>query len=626
MAAEVDRAVAATAKPGELTRLSENLAVYHGAVNVGILHHGGKALLIDCGDGRVAEALPQLGVTAVEQLVFTHHHRDQACGAHTWAARGTKIGVPAAERAAFENVGAFWQDPRCRWHLYNYHPSHLMLAESIRVDAEYSAGSEFAWGPARLRVLPTPGHTDGSVSYVVDVDDRRVVFCGDVIYGPGQVWEIHSLQKGFARGKRRIGDYHGFLGAQDELLPSLGRLKESQAATLVPSHGHLMSEPGPAIDALVRRLAACYDKYVAISALRHYFPELFAEFKDRPGQMPIRPGKPVPDCLRHIGTTWMLVSQDQAAFVMDCGGKHVVEAIRKLQASGDVRKVEGLWVTHYHDDHVDGIAEFQKAFDCPCITDRHVAEVIANPLAWRLPCISPVQARVDRLTQEGESWVWREFKLTAFHYPGQTQYHAALLVERGELRMLFVGDSHTPAGIDDYCAQNRIWLGRDVGFDHCLALIERLRPTHLFNCHVDQAFDFTPDECRFMRDNLAEREKLFGELLPWEHANYGIDDSWVRCQPYEQPAARGQSAALRVVFTNHSNQPRHAACRAVLPRSWSAPATEWAEIEIAPKQEAAIRLEFTVPTHAASGRHPVPIDVRYADRELPQFAEALMVV
>jgi glyoxylase-like metal-dependent hydrolase (beta-lactamase superfamily II) len=612
--------------PGELTRLSEHLAVYHGNVNVGILHDGGRALLIDCGDGQVADALSKLGVTVVEQIVFTHHHRDQACGAYPWAERGTRIGVPSAERACFDDVAGFWQDPQHRWHLYNFHPSHLMLGEALRVDAEFTDGSEFVWGPARLRVLNTPGHTDGSVSYIVDVDGTRVVFCGDVIYGPGQIWELYSLQKGFARGQCGIGDYHGFLGAQEQLLSSLARLKETMAAMLIPSHGCRINDPGQAIDALIERLDACYAKYVAISALRHYFPELFAEFKGRPGQMPIRPGKPVPDCLHHIGTTWILISRDRAAFVMDCGGRHVIDTLRQMQAAGAIRGIEGLWVTHYHDDHVDGIADFQKAFQCPCIADRSVAAVIADPLSWRLPCISPVQARVDRQTQDGESWTWHEFRLTAFHFPGQTAYHGALLVEAGALRMLFTGDSHTPAGIDDYCAQNRNWLGAGVGFDRCLTLIERLQPTHLFNCHVDQAFDFTPDECRFMRENLAERERLFGELLPWDHANYGMDNSWVRCSPYEQPSAPGQTAAIDVVFTNHSARPRRAACRAIMPPSWDAPATPWVQVDIQPRQEASVRIEFPIPRHTASGRHVIPIDVRCAGRNLPQFAEALLVM
>ena len=68
-----------------------------------------------------------------------------------------------------------------------------------------------------------------------------------------------------------------------------------------------------------------------------------------------------------------------------------------------------------------------------------------------------------------------------------------------------------------------------------------------------------------MRANLAEREKLFGELVPWDHANYGMDESWVRCFPYEQTAEPGGNVACDVVVTNHSSEPREAACRAVGP-------------------------------------------------------------
>ena len=45
-------------------------------------------------------------------------------------------------------------------------------------------------------MLDTPGHTDGSLSYLVEVDGKRVVFCGDAIYDEGQVWDLYSLQKG----------------------------------------------------------------------------------------------------------------------------------------------------------------------------------------------------------------------------------------------------------------------------------------------------------------------------------------------------------------------------------------------------------------------------------------------
>ena len=611
---------------GSTTRLSEHLLVYHGPINVGIVRDGAKALLIDCGDASVAKVLPKLGITTVQQILFTHHHRDQACGAYDMAAAGAKIAVPAAERPFFENPADYWDDKHV-WRMFqSFRPGRLLLTRPLQVDAALTDGEKITFGPAKISVLSTPGHTEGAVSYLVEVDGNRVVFCGDCIYDEGQVWNVYSLQKGFSKNGQQIGGYHGFMGDRWRLVESLGRIKDLRPKMLAPSHGKLMNEPARAIDTLARRFETCYENYVGISALRHYFPRLFTDYEGRPDQMPILPGIKPPSCLRHLGTTWMLVSRSGAAFVMDAGSPGIVQQIEGMLQQGQIKSVDGLWVTHYHFDHTDGIPKFQQQFDCPCTTDRRLAEVLTDPKAWRLPCLSPVPIRVDRPMKDGQSWQWREFKLTSYFYPGQTLYHAALLVEGRGLRMFFAGDSHTPSGIDDYCAYNRNWLGRDVGFQYCISLIERLEPTHIFNCHVDRAFSFTPEQIRFMRKNLDRREELFGELVPWDHANYALDESWVRCYPYAQQAKPGEQLRLKVVITNHSTDPRAAACRAVLPQALGGRPTPWAEAEVPAKMERDLPLVLRIPPGAPGGRHVVPVDVRYGRWHLPQFAEAIVDV
>jgi len=610
-----------------LTELSEHLLVYHGPINVGIVRDGKKALLIDCGDGSVSGALPKLGITKVEQIVFTHHHRDQACGAYDLAARGAKIAVPEDERDYFANPARYWNDEGNLWRVYrSFRPHSLMLTEPLRVDKTLRDGEQLTFGPAKIRVLGTPGHTEGAVSYVVEVDRKRVVFCGDCIYDEGRVWDVHSLQKGFSKGGRQIGAYHGFMGDRWRLVASLGRIKDLRPHLLVPSHGRVMTDPAKAINTLAERFETCYENYVAISALRHYFPELFTDYAARPGQMPIRPGIAPPDCLRHFGTTWMLVSKSKAAFVMDVGSPGIVKRIKDMLKQGEIKSVEGLWVTHYHADHTDGIPTFQREFDCPCFADRRLAEVLTNPTRWRLPCLAKEPIRVDRPTEDAQSWQWHEFKMTAYNYPGQTLYHDALLVEKDDLRMFFVGDSHTMAGIDDYCAYNRNWLGRDVGFQYCISLIEKLRPTHIFNCHVADAFTFTPEEIRFMRKTLDEREKLFGQLVPWDHANYGTDASWIRCDPYTQKARPGAQVRLNVVITNHSTKAHPAACRAAVSRAFGAPVTPWAKADVPPKKEKPLPVIFQVPAETPPGRYVVPVDVKYGPWNLPQFVETIVDV
>lgn len=607
-----------------LTRLSEHLAVHHGPINTGIVADGRQAVLIDCGEGSVASALPRLGIASVEALWNTHHHRDQVCGARRFTAAGSKVYVPAGERALFADVAAYWTNPKNRWHNFGFRPFHLILAEPLPVDGVLSDGQTDAWGATRLTVIATPGHTGGSLSFLVEADGRRIVFCGDAIYDAGKAWELWSLQTGYMK----------FLDARRQLIASLQRIKELRPEVLVPSHGPLITEPGPAIDLLISRLDKACERQMATCYYRPY-----PEFAGRPNLIPLGPGKKVPDCLKQLPvSTWVLLSKDKAALVIDCGHKESVAAVQEMVAKGEIRRVEGLWVTHYHNDHVDAIPAFRKAFpDCPCITDRSVADVITRPLAWRIPCISPSVCRVDRATTDGESWRWREFKLTAYHFPGQTLYHAGLLVEGEGLRVFLGGDSYYKGGMADYCVYNRNWLGEGIGNDRCLALLQQLRPTHILHSHRSDAVEYDEEQLGLMRAGLAEREKLFGQLVPWDHANYGLDGLWVRCDPYEQAVESGTGISIDVVITNHSARQQSAACRAILPGGWDSGATDprwpsdsgsgaWANVAIPPKTDGRVRLAFTVPASTRPGRYVVPVDLRYGARALPQFSETILEV
>jgi hypothetical protein len=202
--------------------------------------------------------------------------------------------------------------------------------------------------------------------------------------------------------------------------------------------------------------------------------------------------------------------------------------------------------------------------------------------------------------------------------------------------MLFSGDSFTPAGIDDYCMYNRNWLGQGLGFGRCIELIQKLQPTDIFNCHVAESFDFTDEECQFISTNLAEREKLFGELVPWDNVNYGMDEPWVRCFPYEQKGRSGQKVTVEVVVTNHSSLLQKVSCRLILPGALNGKGTipvwtkadlnDWSSIKIPAMSDGRIRLSFTIPAGVKSGRYVIPVDLQYSHWNLPQFTEAIVEI
>ncbi|MGQ9881125.1 MAG: hypothetical protein ACUVSV_09735 [Armatimonadota bacterium] len=234
---------------------------------------------------------------------------------------------------------------------------------------------------------------------------------------------------------------------------------------------------------------------------------------------------------------------------------------------------------------------------------------MSNPSAWRLPCLSPSVVSVDRVVQHGEQWQWQEFILTAYHFPGQSLYHSALLVEGHGLRLFFCGDSLTPTGLDDYCAFNRNLLGEGIGYDFCLQLLEQIQPDMVFNCHVDEPFCPSPTDLRAWRRVLAQRKTLLAQLLPWEDPNDGIDPYSVFCFPYQRQARPGQEASFELVVMNHSPHERAFRFTLSLPESWKAPSEAPVTHLVPSYQETRIPIRLSVPANVPVGRWVITVGI-----------------
>lgn len=617
------------------TRLAPNLHVLAGAVNTGALVSGTKALLFDCCDTVTPERLAELGVESVEMILCTQHRRTSTAGAYRFVDDGAELIAPAEERHLLEDPAAYWNDPANRWHIYHHQPGPLVPARPIAVARGVKEGDIIEWEGTRIRVLDTPGATDGSVSYMLEIDGSTICFSGDAIYGPGQLWDLCSLQK----GHEGLGDYHAFIGNKRKLIPSLEKLAASGADMLLPSHGEIIRDPRAAIALLLERLDALWRNYTAISCINHYFPREFDDTKDDPLRMkPVTTQEP-PEFVRRVAaTSFALISETGAALLTDCINDTVIETLQQWMRDGLIQSVEGCWVTHYHDDHVDALPKVPEMLGCPIMTEEHVAEILEHPLRFFLPCISPSSVTVARKLRDGESWQWHEFKLTAFHFPGQSYYHSGLLVEGRGKKVFFAGDSGSPTGIDDHCCPNRNFLGAGKGFRRCIEIWREHKPDYIFNQHQGLAFSYTDQELDYMDNMLADRERLFAEALPWPHPNFGTDENWVRVHPYEQDAKRGESFAVDVQFTNHGPEEVHAVAEPILPDGWkwdeersraavSVPAhTDGSVDAYCANPDKAARVWMAAPESAATGKYIIPFRVTWANRYLGQFRYAIMNV
>ena len=174
------------AEPFAIKKVSASVSVVHGPVN-GVLIQRQGAVLAIYGDPR-----PDPG--KVQQLLFTHHRRDVVWAGRRLAERGAAVAAPEAEKALFSNVADFWSRyRRDRFHDYQNQSSRV-VADSIRVDRFVRDGDQVHWQGLTIRVLATPGYTRGAVSYLLEVDGKRIACVRDLIYGDGKILDLYSLQ------------------------------------------------------------------------------------------------------------------------------------------------------------------------------------------------------------------------------------------------------------------------------------------------------------------------------------------------------------------------------------------------------------------------------------------------
>jgi glyoxylase-like metal-dependent hydrolase (beta-lactamase superfamily II) len=626
-----------------------DLFVYRGAVNSGILKWGERAILIDCDDTLTPARLAELGITAVECIYCTQHRRPNTAGIYTFlhvddptnqagneqseSAISTvrpKVFAPQDERRQFEAASAYWQDWRNRWHLYHCRPGPQAPLWDIPLSGTVGEGDYIEWGNFSIRVLDTPGMTDGAVSYVVeshaDAETNKVViFSGDVLYGPGQVWDVHSLQK----NNGAWSDYHGFLGATRTLIESLAKLADTQADALIPSHRDLINDPTAAAHLTIQRLEQLYRNYAAISSLNFYFPNMFQELAADPWRMALAETADFPGFILPVAaTSFAIKSESGALFLIDCGYDSVLETLNAWKEEGRFTQLEGCWVTHYHDDHVDSLHHL-ASMSIPIHADVSLVEIVSHQSRFFLPCISPAAAPVSHVTRDGETWQWHEFELTALHFPGQTFYHGGLLVRGRGMCVLFCGDSFAPTGLDDYTAGNRNFLGAGKGFRRCIDLVRQHRPDLILNQHQQQAFHFSNEQLDYMEKMLVEREALLAVLLPWEHPNSGTDEGWIRAYPYEIEASAGGSCTVEIRATNHTGKPVALTVEAVTPAGWKQDilTSETEPAELLPGEWIQrARLAISVPPGTDPGVYPVSFRVTWGDRYLGQVCHCLVKI
>ena len=606
-----------------LNQITNQLYLFHDTCNVYVLCSGHEAVLVDFGSGDVLDHLAGIGVGRVMDVLMTHHHRDQGQGLARAVQAGIRIWVPHTEQDLFHSVDAHWQ-AREVYNNYNVRQDRFSLLESVPVAGTLQDYETRPFAAHSMTVIPTPGHTTGSISLLVELNGKRILFSGDLIYGPGKVLNLSATQ----------WTYNGAEGVAAGLA-SLLDVQDRQVDLLLPSHGDPIDNPSAAIALLVERSWELLQR-------RQQNSRLF-ELRERPYQ-PVLPigegpqGQGTPHLLMHrasMANMYVLLSESGKALFIDFGYDFVtgiaagsdrasrrpwLYTVPALKAQFGVRTIDVVLPTHYHDDHVAGCNLLRRVEGTRVWAAENFADILEHPARYDLPCLWYDAIPVDRCLPLSQPIPWEEYTLTLHPLPGHTRYAVAVQFEIDGLRFLAAGDQYQG---DDGLSWNYVYQNRYAIGDYAATaeLYHRLNPDLILSGHW-QPLRVTPEYLQKIAEDAEALDRLHHEMLP-ETPDLGAEGFIARISPYQVTAAAGETIPFEVEIRNPFPLPEEIALRVVVPQGWVADPVEQTQ-QISGIHQ--LSFSVTPPAGLAVRRARIAVDLTVAGQRFGQQAEALVTV
>ncbi len=201
--------------------------VLAGRSNVFLLSNGGKNILVDTSPGsrwkKLTRRLRRLQVNGLDALILTHAHYDHAgnaarvqekYGAQVFVHRLEAAYLTKGENSMINGTNVFTRFIAS--HLAkNFAP--LANFKLCRPDILVDAICDLAGFGFHAYIMPTPGHTAGSQSVIVD---DEVAIVGDAMFGvfPGSVFPPYAEDAG-------------------QMVESWGKLLVTGCRLFLPAHG-----------------------------------------------------------------------------------------------------------------------------------------------------------------------------------------------------------------------------------------------------------------------------------------------------------------------------------------------------------------------------------------------------
>jgi glyoxylase-like metal-dependent hydrolase (beta-lactamase superfamily II) len=609
-----------------------DLHVWSDTTNVYVLRDGGRALLIDLGDGSVLDHLPSLGVRQVEWVLFTHHHREQTQGYRRLRGSGARIGAPLAERELFESPSSFRKFKPSLSDRFAVHGSSYVRpgVEPIPVDRAFARMDDFTWRGFSFHIVETKGNSPGSLSYLLLHDGGWLAFSGDVMLDGARMhnWFDTEWDYGFAAGIYALHE-------------SAALLERYGPRWLFPAHGPAIANPASQLAAFRRKLETLEKLYV-----RGYpvfrFSGAMQDRVSRPTAIP-HVWQVSPHLYKFKGPNfypnfYLLLAPSGRALAIDCGlldHAFLDQAIERMQRQLGLKQIDACVITHMHGDHMLEAEHLRAKWGAQVWALDRMAGPVEHPEHYDYAAAlhayprAPATLKIDRLFRDGETFTWEGYSLTVDWMPGQTEFALALRGQVDGRHVVFTGDNlfgdpldPAQSGHEAVVARNSAIL--EEGYIYGAEYLRRIQPDLILGGH-SYVMDQPAGLIERYRTWAYELRAALADLSSDPDYRYWFDPYWVRAEPYRLRLRRGQEASFTLHVRNFRPEAQTHRIAVHAPEGWTAsPAAVEGALDAAGRKGFPVRLR--APESASPGVAIVAFDVTLDGKRYGEWFDLIVEV
>ena len=312
----------------------------------------------------------------------------------------------------------------------------------IPLDQVLESGETFSWRGREMQCLDTPGHSPGSMTYVIHHGGKAIAFTGGVIHDGAKMtnWFDTEWDYGFAKGI-------------DTLVKSVDLLIEQKLDLALPSQGPTIQNPQSQLQTYRTKLAAFRQSYV------RGYPVFDSTEQDRdsiskPTAVPLI-NQVTPHLYKLSHKTQgknfaMIVSDNGRGLILDAGlfpKTMLEEIIVGMRAHLGLKEIDAFWISHMHGDHFLLGPTLKEKYGAKAWTLDRIADKCEFPRRYDYAALVSAYGdgfdgmKIDKAFRDGEVVEWEGYKIQVDWMPGQTEFGCCLWLELDGKRIAFTGDN-----------------------------------------------------------------------------------------------------------------------------------------------------------------------------------------